>query len=73
MTLVLIVLGIVAFAALAMRRAPLWQWALAVAVLGALTRIVVDAGGMWLATDFEGGRHLRRVQQIAEIEKRERV
>jgi ribose 5-phosphate isomerase B len=28
---------------------------------------------IWLATAFEGGRHLRRVQQIAEIEKRERV
>jgi ribose 5-phosphate isomerase B len=28
---------------------------------------------LWLATDFEGGRHLRRIQQIAELEKRERV
>ena len=28
---------------------------------------------LWLATEFEGGRHLRRIQQIAEIEKRERV
>ena len=28
---------------------------------------------VWLATEFEGGRHLRRIQQIAEIEKRERV
>jgi acyl-CoA dehydrogenase len=54
MVLVLIVLGIVAFAALAMRRAPLWQWALAVAVLGALTRIIIDSTGMWLATDFVG-------------------
>ena len=40
----------------------------------------IVAGGLadeivavWLATDFEGGRHLRRIQQIAEIEKRERV
>jgi ribose 5-phosphate isomerase B len=28
---------------------------------------------LWLTTDFEGGRHLRRIQQIAELEKRERV
>ena len=28
---------------------------------------------LWLTTDFEGGRHLRRIQQIAEIEKRERA
>ena len=54
MALVLIVLGIVAFGILAMRRAPLWQWALVVALLGALTRIVIDAGGIWLATDLVG-------------------
>ena len=24
---------------------------------------------LWLATDFEGGRHVDRVQQIADIEK----
>ena len=34
MILVLIALGIVAFGVLAMRRAPLWQWAAAAAVLG---------------------------------------
>ena len=28
---------------------------------------------LWLSTAFEGGRHARRVQQIAELEKRERV
>src|SRR4051812_19126638 len=28
---------------------------------------------VWLATEFEGGRHLRRIQQIAELEKRERA
>ena len=27
----------------------------------------------WLTTDFEGGRHLRRVKKIAEIEERENV
>lgn len=25
---------------------------------------------LWLTTEFEGGRHLRRIQQIAELEKR---
>ena len=54
MTLVLILLGIVAFAVLAMRRAPLWQWAAAVAALGALTLIIIDSNGMWLATDLVG-------------------
>jgi ribose 5-phosphate isomerase B len=28
---------------------------------------------LWLTTAFEGGRHQRRVQQIAELEKREGV
>ena len=28
---------------------------------------------LWLNTAFEGGRHKRRVDQIAELEKRERV
>ncbi|HEY9009865.1 MAG TPA: acyl-CoA dehydrogenase [Devosia sp.] len=54
MVLVLTIIGIVAAAVLAMRRAPLWQWALAFAVIGALTRIVIDQGGMWLATDLVG-------------------
>lgn len=54
MALVVFVLGIVAVATLAMRRAPLWQWALAFAVLGALTRIVIDSTGLWLATDAVG-------------------
>jgi len=41
-------------------------------------RIVADGladeiVALWLTTEFEGGRHLRRIQQIAEIEKRERV
>lgn len=54
MLLLLTALGLVGFAALAMRRAPLWQWAIAVAVLGALTRVFVDAAGLWLATDAIG-------------------
>jgi len=54
MLLLLTALGLVGFAALAMRRAPLWQWAIAVAVLGALTRVFVDAAGLWLATDAVG-------------------
>ena len=28
---------------------------------------------VWLTTTFEGGRHQRRVEQIAELERRERV
>ena len=28
---------------------------------------------LWLSTDFAGGRHQRRVEQIMELEKRERV
>jgi ribose 5-phosphate isomerase B len=28
---------------------------------------------LWLTTEFEGGRHLRRIQQIAELEKRDHL
>jgi ribose 5-phosphate isomerase B len=28
---------------------------------------------VWLATEFEGGRHQRRIDQIAALEKPERV
>jgi ribose 5-phosphate isomerase B len=28
---------------------------------------------LWLSTGFEGGRHQRRIEQIAELERRERV
>ena len=38
-------------------------------VASALAREIV---GVWLATGFEGGRHARRVEQIAEIERGER-
>jgi len=49
----LLILSIVAFAVLAMRRAPLWQWAVAALVIGALTRISTD-NGLWLMTDGLG-------------------
>lgn len=49
----LVILSIVAFAVLAMRRAPLWQWAVAALVIGALTRISTD-NGLWLMTDVPG-------------------
>lgn len=49
----LLILSIVAFAVLAMRRAPLWQWAVAAVVIGALTRISTD-NGLWLMTDLLG-------------------
>jgi acyl-CoA dehydrogenase len=52
-TLVLIAGGIVAVAVLAMRRAPLWYWAVAAAALGVLSRLVV-ANGLWLRTDLAG-------------------
>ena len=42
MTLAVIVIGIAGFLTLAMRRAPLWQWALGLAVLGFLTRFGWD-------------------------------
>ena len=29
--------------------------------------------GLWLATEFEGGRHQRRIEQIAALERNERV
>lgn len=40
MTWLVVLIGIVAFLTLAMRRSPLWQWALAALVVGLLTRIV---------------------------------
>ena len=49
----LLILSIVAFAVLAMRRAPLWQWAVAALIIGALTRISTD-NGLWLMTDALG-------------------
>ena len=42
MVFFLIALGLVAFAVLAMRRAPIWQWAVAALVLGVLSRISPD-------------------------------
>jgi len=43
-----------------------------VLVLGALFTNIINAKKMikvWLKTEFEGGRHLRRVKQIERIEK----
>ncbi len=54
MTLALIAIGIVGFAVLSMRRAPLWQWAVAAAVLGVLTRFGVDADGLGIHVDVPG-------------------
>ena len=53
MILIVLVAGIVAFGTLAMRRAPLWQWAVAALVLGLLSRISID-GGLWLLVDVSG-------------------
>jgi ribose 5-phosphate isomerase B len=34
--------------------------------------LAMEIARLWLATAFEGGRHLRRVEQISEIERGER-
>ncbi|MEO7223015.1 MAG: acyl-CoA dehydrogenase, partial [Devosia sp.] len=39
MTLVVVLIGIAGFLTLAMRRAPLWQWAVVATILGLLTRV----------------------------------
>ena len=53
MVWVLLILSLVAIAVLSMRRAPLWQWAAAALVIGALSRVSTD-GGLWLMTDAAG-------------------
>ncbi|MDB5539578.1 MAG: fadE [Devosia sp.] len=50
----LLILSIIVLAVLAMRRAPLWQWAVAALIIGALTRISTDNGSLWLMTDTLG-------------------
>jgi acyl-CoA dehydrogenase len=45
--LTVIVIGIVGFFVLAMRRAPLWQWAVGALILGLISRISFE-GGLWL-------------------------
>jgi acyl-CoA dehydrogenase len=52
--LALIALGLVAFAVLAMVRAPLWQWAVAALILGALTRLGFNEAGLALHLDLVG-------------------
>ena len=37
------------------------------------TELADEIVALWMLTPFEGGRHQRRVEQIAELEKRERV
>ena len=53
MVLALIALGLVALGFLAMRRSPLWQWALAAVVLAILSRVSVE-NGLWLHADLLG-------------------
>ena len=53
MLLALLALTLVAIAFLAMRRAPLWQWALTAAAIGALSRLSFE-GGLWLHTGTLG-------------------
>ena len=54
MTFALIAISLVVFAVLAMRESPLWQWAVAALVIGLLTRIDFNAGGVDVATDLGG-------------------
>lgn len=53
MVLILIVLAILAFLVLAMRRAPLWQWGVVALVIGLVGRLGWD-GGVTFATDAVG-------------------
>ena len=55
MVLALIVITLVALGVLAMRRAPLWQWALAALVIGLLTRFgPMEGGGIGMYIDVLG-------------------
>jgi acyl-CoA dehydrogenase len=54
MTIALIVITIVAFAVLAMRESPLWQWAVAALVIGALTRFDFSGKDVVVANDTGG-------------------
>jgi len=53
LVLFIILIGIAGFFALAMRRAPLWQWGALALLLGALSRLSTD-NGLWLRTDLAG-------------------
>src|SRR3569623_1809724 len=45
--LAVVLIGIAGFFLLAMRRAPLWQWAVGALILGLLSRVTFDAGIVW--------------------------
>jgi acyl-CoA dehydrogenase len=52
--LIVIGVGLVLAAVLAMRRAPVWQWGVAALVLGIASRLSFDAGGIAVATGAVG-------------------
>ena len=54
MFLMLLAIAMIVAVTLAMRRAPLWQWSVAAAVLGILSRIGVVAGELVLFTGVAG-------------------
>ncbi len=54
MILALTVVGIVAFATLAMRQSSLWQWAVAALVIGVLSRVDYVQSGLVVYTDVLG-------------------
>jgi len=54
LVLALIALGLIAFAVLAMLRAPIWQWAVAALAHGVLSRFGFNAEGFGVYTDLFG-------------------
>ena len=54
LALALVVIGLVALAVLAMRQAPLWQWAVVALVLGVLSRFCIDIAGVSVDTGTAG-------------------
>ena len=54
LALAIVILGIIGFAALALRRAPLWQWAAVALLIGLLTRFGFDEAGLAMHVDAPG-------------------
>ncbi|WP_375452744.1 acyl-CoA dehydrogenase [uncultured Devosia sp.] len=54
MTLALVAIGLIGFAVLAVRQAPLWQWGLVALAIGLVSRVDASGAGVVLATDIGG-------------------
>ena len=48
---ILVIVGLIGFAALAMRRAPVWQWAALWVVLALLNLVILDPFALVVAAD----------------------